>query len=188
MIGLISYLEAVNKVLAVSGDEPLNTIDTDYPQVSIVNSILINNSRLVQSKGYWFNEVYNKKLIPNIENKVVLPENTIRASFLRDQGDFAQHGLEVFNKKTESYIFTQPIYADIVYMFEWDKLPQVAREYIIALSRLEYNQNHFNDENLKRDLKEAVYLTEVELKKQNIRNLDVNFLNNPTVRNILRRS
>lgn len=187
MSGMTSLLEAVNRVLALTGEEPVNSLDTDFPQVSIVLNIITNQSRQIQQKGWWFNEESKIKLIPNIEKRIVLPENVLNCSIINDNGNFIQRGDTIFNKLGQTYEFEHPLCADIVRFLEWTELPQIAREYVIAQARLNYNQDFFNDQNLKQDLYMESQKLWIELREKHINNLDLNVLKNVSIRETLRR-
>lgn len=187
MSGQTSKLEAVNRILAVAGDEPLNSLDTTYPQVDIVLSILANESRRFQSRGWYFNEERNKKLTPDINNEIILSENVLSISVTNDRGNMIQRGNKIYDRSLGTYTISNPVYSDLIFNLEFEDLPEAARQYLIAKCREIYNQEYFNDDNIKQQLAMDSNVAEKEFKRQHGKACDSNVFNNPTTANILRR-
>lgn len=174
-IGLITELEVINSVLRVAGDNPIQSLDENYQPVFIIRQMIIDVSREMQNKNYWFNTEYCVDLVPNtITNQITLPFNILNFEPVYDK--YVARGLSVYNREDRTVTITDTIVADISLMLEFTELPQVAREYIRAACRLQYNNEYFggtaNAQSLDRDETKALQ----QLDKLNIENENINML------------
>ena len=182
-IGLITELEVINSVLSVAGDNPIQSLDEDYQQVFIIRQMLTNISRDMQIKNYWFNTENNVELQPNtITNKIILPVNVI--SFEPCDPRYIQRGTTIYDRVARTSNITVAIVADIAVHLDFEELPQVARKYIQAMCRRQYNNEYFGDANQKQDLLRDATDASADLEKKNIENENINMFNNPRAYNI----
>lgn len=176
--GLMSELEAVNKILAVAGDSPVQTLEDEYVQSKLARQILIRASRKVQSTGWWFNEEEDRTLIPDLSGFITLGTNVISCKALDDAGTVIQRGTRLYDRQERTYVFTQPVKADVVLALEWEELPQTAREYITDVACTQYNNDFFGAQEIKSHLDKNETTSFIELKKADVESRDVNMLRN----------
>ena len=182
-IGLITELEVINSVLRVAGDNPVQSLDENYQPVFIIRQMIIDVSRDMQNKNYWFNTEYAVELVPNtITNQIILPFNILNFEPVYDK--YVARGLSVYNREDRTVTITDTIVADISLMLEFDELPQVAREYIRAKCRLQYNNEFFGDTANIQSLAKAEEKALQQLDKLNIENENVNMFNSARALNI----
>lgn len=182
-VGLITELEVVNSVLSVAGDAPVQSLDDTYQPVFIIKQMIGNVSREMQTKGYWFNQEYDVTLTPNtVTNKTTLPFNILK--FEPADTKYVARGLTVYDRVERTSTIIEDITADIVLQLEFDELPQVAREYIRAACRLQYNNEYFGATEFKRDLEAALIKAQQELDKADIENEDISMFSAQRVNNI----
>lgn len=129
-----SELEAVNLMLAVIGESPINTLNP--PAVAdavIAQATLSEVSRAVQTPGWHFNIEEDFTLTPTaFEKEIQLPANCLRVSPTGpDKGaDVAQRGNRLYDREKHTYQFTKPIKVNMVVLLPFDELPEAARYYI----------------------------------------------------------
>lgn len=127
-------LEAVNTILMVIGESPISSLQEGAAVVDAVlaQSTLSEVSRQVQTKGWHFNIDKGITLIPTTTGEIILPSNCLRVDTSEDSWDIdvAQRGNRLYNRKTHTYTFTQPLKVDMVVLLPFDQLPQAARHYI----------------------------------------------------------
>lgn len=182
-IGLITELEVINSVLSVAGDNPIQSLSEDYQPVFIIRQMINNISRDMQIRNYWFNTEYNVTLKPNtITNKLILPFNLL--SFEPCDTKYVARGTSVYDREARTTDITEDVIADISVQLEFTELPQVARKYIQAMCRLQYNNEYFGETNAKQDLQREVFDAQANLEKKNIENEDINMFNNARAYNI----
>jgi len=182
--GLISELDAVNKILAIAGDSPVQTLEDEYIQAKLARQILTRASRDIQSVGWWFNEEEEVSLIPDVSGNITLGLNVISAKANDDSGAIIQRGRRIYDRTNRTYTFTAAISADIVIGLEWDELPQTVRAHITDVACSIYNNDYFGAQEVKQQLQQNEQMSYITMKKEDIESRDVNLLQNSRVRNI----
>lgn len=172
-VGLMTELDLVNGVLSVAGDAPIQALNDTYQPVFIIRKMLNNASKKLQSKTYWFNTEYEVTLTPNtINSKIILPANLLR--FEPCDVRYVARGLSVYDRTSRTTIITEDVIADLSVQLSFEELPEVAREHLLALCRLQYNNEYFGETSFLRELTADVKTTKQELDKENIENENVN--------------
>jgi len=135
-------LEAINTMLSAVGEPPINSLDgQSNADAAISRNILTEISREVQAHGWHFNTQKKVTFSPDDSTKFInLPDSVLRidieywmessgTSSSYDTRDVAQRGGRLFNKTDNTYLFTKDVEAGVVYMLDWDDLPEPARRY-----------------------------------------------------------
>ena len=174
----MSELEAVNKILAVAGDSPVQTLDDDYIQSDLAQQVLTRASRKVQSAGWWFNEEEDYNLIPDISGFITLGVNMISVVANDDAGTVVQRGAKLYDRLNRTYVFTEQVNVDTILMLEWDELPQAARQYIVDVACNQYNDDFFGSQDIKANLNRNEQASYLILKQEDTDSRDVNMLQN----------
>jgi hypothetical protein len=136
MTTLTSKLEAINTMLGVIGETPVNSIGTGSSRpVSVVQaeSLLDETSREVQSDGWHYNTQHDYPLQKDTSNKVVLPTNTLRVD--TEVGkysdiDIVQRGTTLYDRKNHTDVFTEDLKVSITFLLDFTELPEQFRNYI----------------------------------------------------------
>lgn len=128
-----SFLEAVNRVLQMLGEAPVNSLDGQFGLAQQAQDMINDVSRRVQAEGWSFNTDYYKLLQRDINNQIPIGTNVSNVTV--DHYDFAavdvvQRGDKLYDRRNNSYTFTQDLYGDVTYLLDWDELPEYAREYV----------------------------------------------------------
>ncbi len=180
MNGQMTELEAVNEVLAAVGDQPVQTLAAGtYIEAVRIQQILRNTSRRIQSKGWWFNEIENKTLQPDSGGFIYLGNNVIEVSVLDDHdGSIIQRGNRMYDRKNDTYIFSNPIKVDLRLNLEWNELPQIARSYFTILTTIEYNSGFVGRTDIVQKLNEDLFERRTAMHTSETDNRDINLLKN----------
>jgi hypothetical protein len=184
LTGLISELDAVNKIIAISGDSPVQTLEDEYIQAKLARQILTRASRDIQAMGWWFNEEQEVPLTPDLNGYVTLATNIIACAINDDDGSIIQRGRRMYNRTDRTYSFTETLSADIITGLEWDELPQTARAHIVAQACIIYNNDFFGAQEIKAVLDTDLQTTYLVLKRADIDSRDINLLRSSRVYNI----
>ena len=129
-------LQAVNIMLSMIGEAPVNTITgVTNVDVSVAKNILDETSMSVQSQGWNFNTVYNKVVTIDDDSKIPLASNIIQVdanvtNFRYMNIVFRDGFLYDLDKDTD--IFTTAPTIDIVTVEPFETIPEYARRYIAA--------------------------------------------------------
>ena len=128
-------LQAVNTMLSVIGEAPVNSITgTTTVDVSTAKNILDETSMSIQSLGWNFNTHTNyKSLSLDSNNKVPLPVNCVKADAnqsYRHLNYTIRDGF-LYDMENHTDVFTSaPSSVDLVLVQQFEHLPEYARRYI----------------------------------------------------------
>lgn len=130
-----SFLQAVNRVLQMMGEAPINSLEGQYGLAQQAQDILNDTSRQVQSDGWSFNTDRHKLLARNNANEVPVGVNVARVvvyAIDHPALDVVQRGNKLYDRAANRYTFDTDVHADVTYILEWEELPEYARQYITA--------------------------------------------------------
>jgi len=130
-------LDAVNQILSSVGQAPVTTLDLQNPEVSIVLNTLREINRQVQAEGWIFNTERHYELTPDSEtNQILYPFNMLQIDVNEEQHknkyDVVKRGNKLYDRLNHTYTFTDPIYADITWYFDFTDVPPAIQAYITA--------------------------------------------------------
>lgn len=132
-----TMLGAVNELLTAIGTTPVNTLDTSgMTDAAIAKDVIESIAREVQSGGWWFNTTRNTTLTPSGGN-IAVPTNVTRVTpalpTSAQPGEskmFVTRENKLYDLIANSYTFTGTVRADMVWLWEFEMLPESARRYI----------------------------------------------------------
>jgi hypothetical protein len=135
----LTELEAVNEILSVLGEAPVNTLgDEDNPTITAVSAArraLKMASRALQNQAWSFNTEYDYDLTPDGDGFLTVPSNCIRVDVdplgSDSSLDVVLKGTRLYNKADHTFVFEDPITCTLVLLLEFDELPEAARNYIM---------------------------------------------------------
>lgn len=131
---LLTQLEAVNMMLSVIGEAPVNTLEgAATVDVIQAKSILDQVSREVQTVGWHFNTEKEYPLLPDINKEINLAANMVQVDVDKCFGDIdvVQRGTKLYDKKNHTFQFNDTLKAEVIFLFTFEDLPQVARQFIV---------------------------------------------------------
>ncbi len=130
----LTELEALNHILSAVGSGPLAGLDDYRPDGQAAAQHLKEASVWMQAKGWWFNTVYEVRMIPQgVKGHVILPANAMKLVNTYDETTKTQ--LLITNRYGRAYDmraktdrFTNAIISDVLQRLEWELLPAVAQD------------------------------------------------------------
>ena len=129
-----SFLEAVNRVLQMMGEAPINSLNGQYGLALQAQDSLNDVSRKLQSEGWSFNTDREKLLQRNAStNEIAVGSNISRVvidAYRYPALDVVQRGGKLYDRFNNTYVFDQDLYVDMTIILEWEELPEHARQYI----------------------------------------------------------
>ena len=131
MASKLNRLSAVNIILSNIGMAPVTNVDNDNPMVAMASNLIDEVSRSVQTEGWVFNTERGYPFVPNTDNEIVVPDNVLEL----DSSDHQEDNLiirmgKLYNKGTHSYEFTETVELDVLWLFDFDYLPEAFKNYI----------------------------------------------------------
>ena len=135
-MALTTKLEAVNTMISVIGESPVNTITGVSLPITAIQAIstLDETSRAVQSEGWHCNTEHEYELTPDsVTSKITLPKNTLKFDLdplLYTDSDPVQRGLKLYDRKNHTELWTKSVKGTITFELEFEDLPEQIRYYV----------------------------------------------------------
>ena len=161
-----SKLEAVNKALQMMGEAPINSLQGLLGLGNLAETTIDSVSRKLQTEGWSFNTDYEVTLVrDSTTNHISVGTNVSRIYV--DPYDYPsieviQRGSRLYDRKNNTYEFTEDIKADRTILLDWDDLPEHARVFIMTKTGRELQESMIGS----KDLTEINLLVEQEVRAQ----------------------
>ncbi len=142
-----SKLSAVNTLLAIIGEAPVNSLNPPLVgDVALAESTLDEISREVQGAGWsWNTMLYDSIPLDASTGQSQLPSNTLAVRFnplSYPSQRFVLRGLRLFDRVKNTYDLrgslgvavtgnTSDLVAEIIEELDWDSIPETGRRYIM---------------------------------------------------------
>ena len=142
-----SKLSAVNTLLAIIGEAPVNSLNPPLTgDASLADQVIDEISREVQGSGWsWNTMLYDSIPLDATSGQSQLPSNTLAVRFnplSYPNQRFVLRGLRLFDRVKNTYDLrtslgvgmtgnTSDLVAEIVEELPWDNIPETGRRYIM---------------------------------------------------------
>ena len=139
-MALTTKLEAVNIMISVIGESPVNTLSGTSVPVTVTQAVhaLEETSKAIQSEGWHYNTEYDYPLVPDSStSKITLPINTLKVDLdpeIYTDSDPVQRGLKLYDRKNHRDTWTKDLKAIITFELDFEELPEQFRHYIAVKS------------------------------------------------------
>lgn len=136
MANLTTKLDAVNTMLGVIGELPVNSLGSGSQRsanVVLAENVLDETNREIQSEGFHFNTEHKYTLRKDVTNQITLPLNTLRVD--TEVGkytdiDIVQRGTSLYDRKNHTSTFDKDLEVSIVFLLEFAQMPEQFRNYV----------------------------------------------------------
>lgn len=191
MLTPTTELDAINTMLSVIGEAPVNTVeDNGIVDAVLALQILRSTSREVQARGWHFNTEKNYPLTPDTDGFLVLPNTVLRADTIDSSSDIdvVVRGNRLYNRRDHTFQFEKAVYVDMVILLEFDELPEPARHFITIRSARIFQERVVGSESLSAFTKQDEARAFVLLNEMEADTADYNILtDNYSVARVLHR-
>ena len=130
-----TFLEAVNRVLQMLGEAPVNSLDGQFGLAQQAQDAINDVSRKVQVEGWSFNTDYERLLMRDVAtDEISVGTNVSRVKvdpYSYPDVDVVQRGARLYDRRAGSYEFDEDLRADVTYILEWDEVPEYAHQYFM---------------------------------------------------------
>ena len=144
-ISLTSKLDAINSMLIGVGEAPVNTLDSGLQEAEIAAITLDTISREVQSAGWAFNTDIRYTLSTNSLNHIPVPSNCLQIDTTALRRDNITYNVlrnqKIYDRTKNTFEFTAEVVVDMIQLFEFNELPEVARRYITLRAGRKFQEN-----------------------------------------------
>lgn len=137
-MALTSKLDAVNAIIGVVGEAPLNTLENTAftSDATVAVRLLDQVSREVQTLGWSFNTDRDFPLSKDGSGHIFVPSNLLRIAFDRHCNVNPYpvlRGRQMYDRKNQTFVFSKDLKAQqVVWELDWDDLPESCRHYIVV--------------------------------------------------------
>lgn len=129
-----SELDAVNTILGVIGEAPVNSLEiAGLASVDVARQMLHDVSREIQSQDWEFNSENDYQLPLTLEGFILTPPNILKIDLINDfVGRYlpVQRGDRMYDRKNHTYVFPEPLKFDVVFFLAFSELPEQLRRYV----------------------------------------------------------
>lgn len=162
-MALTSKLNAVNTMLSVIGETPVNSLTSGLVEAEQAETILAATSREVQSEGWNFNREINKTYPATSFGEIFIEPNVLRADASEgpDSLELVQRGARMYDRGNNTYQIGKSVKLDTVIELDFEELPEVARHFITIKAARVFQDRVIGSQELhgfnQRDEKEAYF-------------------------------
>ena len=161
-----SKLEAVNKALQMMGEAPINSLQGLFGLGNLAETTIDSVSRKLQVEGWSFNTDYQVSLVRDSTTNHISVGSNVSRIFVDPYDypdiDVVQRGSKLYDRKNNTYEFTEDIKVDRTILLDWDDLPEHARVFIMTKTGRELQESMIGS----KDLTEINLLVEQEVRAQ----------------------
>ncbi len=130
-------LDIINSMLATTGTAKLSAEDISHPDYVQADRLLDDILEEFAARPLWFNTVI-RTLMPNGDDKIVVPNNTLSCDPVDQRLDYAVRGQYLFD--LGNYTFSIPTAVECVLQMQvaLEEMPPIALQFIRAMARFYY--------------------------------------------------
>jgi len=137
----LTELEAVNIMLEVIGEQPVNSLPADgVADALVAETLLHHTSREVQSLKLNCNTEEKFKISPDVNGYINIPEAVLICEpYYRGYGyNYVQRGTKLYDKTNQTLVFTRDVYLNLTSFLAFTELPAPVRNYITILAAMRF--------------------------------------------------
>lgn len=191
MLTKTTQLQAINTMLSAVGEPPVNSLSSQRADSLIALQVLEEISREIQAYGWHFNIENNVTLTPDATGNIYLPDNVARVDtdpLLYVNLDIIMRGNRLYDKVTNSYVFTGALIVTQVVMLDFEELPEPARRYImIRAARVFMDRMVGSEKHHAFNLQDEM-MAQVKMREYEMDTADYSIFHDPSVFRIINRN
>jgi hypothetical protein len=133
---MTTRLQAINQMLSGIGQAPVVSLDVANPELALAMEILDAVNHEIQGEGWHFNTEVNYPFTPDVNGNISVPQNVLsisdnKTSNVQKYQTVLRSG-KLYDKVNHTYTFPtgSPIKCDVVWLFDFEDLPQVFKNYV----------------------------------------------------------
>ena len=177
----LTTLDVVNDMLGLLGERRVNSLAEPHPLIPDALAKLDTATTIVQANLWWFNVEY-PTLTPQSGSGVILvPNDTAACDSLTQYPRLAVRGNRLYNLDDVTDVFTDPIRVRLHRVVPYDDCPIVARAYIAAKAKLDFQKDYDGDTTKAQILAQEIKESYIRLHAEHIRSAKANMLYRPSL-------
>jgi hypothetical protein len=145
---LTTELDAVNILLGTIGEQPVSSLtEAGLTDVAVAKTVIAEQSRRLQAKGWDFNTDINYDLAQDVNNKVPIPVNALRID-TSDGSNLVQRAGFFWDRVNNTFVLTSAVKANIVRYLPFEDMPESARYYVALKAARIFQKRMLGDDSL----------------------------------------
>ena len=177
----LTTLAVVNDMLGLLGERRVNALDEHHPLIPDAIAKLETAAAWVQADMWWFNVEY-PTLTPQVgTGNLLVPNDTAACDSLTQYPRLAVRGNRLYNMDDVTDVFTSPIRVRLHRIVPFDDCPLLARAYIAARAKLDFQKDYDGDSMKAQILAQEIKESYARMHAEHIRNAKANILHRPSV-------
>lgn len=178
----VTELDAVNEIISIIGEAPINTLE-ELRNVDAIKALqlLRATSRQEQARGWSFNIIPEHTLNPDVNTGYIRWHDNYL--FLKGSNGekLVRSGDYIKDLTTGEITFTQPITCEAVLLLDFEQLPDAMRTYIVTKAAFKFQTRYFGDDSLAQINAQEIQEAWQHLQEYEMDNNDYNILDNTYV-------
>lgn len=185
MVYQIDTLTAVNAMLGLLNELPVNSLDDDHPLVPAALSKLQMENSFVQADMLWFNTEYPTLHPDPLTTHIRVPTDCASADSLTSHPALAVRGGKLYNLDSGTLEFARPLRVRLHRILPFDDTPLTARQFILCRAKREFQADYDGDQLKMQKLERDIQMSRMAMNAEHIRNVKANMFNRSGVQRIL---
>jgi len=146
-VARITKLDAVNQLLRGIGKAPANTLEGPTSRwTRLAEDQVDETSRTVQLEGWGFNTQYDYILSVQAETGFITAPPNVARFQVKNEPWIILRGERLYDRKEQTFVFERAVEGMALLVFEFDELPESAKDYIAAKGARVMFETHVQDQ------------------------------------------
>ena len=177
----LDTLSVVNDMLGLLGERRVNALNEPHPMIPDALAKLETATTWVQGDMWWFNVEYPTLSPQAVTGHLLVPNDTAACDSLTQYPRLAVRGNRLYNLDDITDVFSDPIRVRLHRVVPFDDCPLLARAYMAARAKLDFQKDHDGDSMKAQILAQEIKESYARMHAEHIRNAKANILHRPSV-------
>lgn len=175
-------LDAVNEIIGTIGESPIPSLEDVY-NIDAINAIrlLDKNNKIEQARGWSWNIEKDVVLNPDVDSKRIYWQDDFLFLKGSSNENYVKRGNYLYDADNKTFEFTGSITVDCVRFVDFEDMPEVMQEYIIAKTSRQFQARYLGDPALAQEAFQAEQEAWARLQEFELDRNRFNFFDNTDV-------
>lgn len=173
----MNNLDALNIVLDAIGVYPVTSYDSPHPDAVRAKQKLELSTASTLTRGWWFNKECSFKLLPNIDNEIIIPSEALVIDSVQPRDKYTKRGDKLYDPVNHTYKIPEAVTVDMIISIPFEDIPVSVQTYIARASAVELAVAREGDQNKLAALNSMLMTAKSEAYRDEVRNSNYNAFN-----------
>lgn len=182
----ITDLEAVNGVLRELGEQPLDSLGTDYPTEDLAKVNLVTARRELLTHGWWFNTVIKFTIKADANGRLKVPDNTLE--FIPDNPTLIWSGAYLMSNTGETALGgSHPtVQGKLKFDLEFNALPYTVQQAVVLAAAASVYASDFGPDQKYQEIRLRLQACLTLIANQHLRSVKPSIKSTPSMQRYYR--